>query len=746
MIHSRSKFLLWLVALVALLSLGLAPEPPALGEIFGQRLATAQAPTLVGHWTFEPGSELLDLTGNFDNLVLNGATVANGQLDVSVGQWAIASNYTGPSIENKTLISWLYLENLDVTAGSALTIDRVSSDHFDGIVYAERQYHRWMSGSSNYIRTQDPVPGFEETEAGQCIVMAITYENVGGLAHITLYRNGVPIGEYTQGSIGSWPTGDAEVFFGIRHGSTAGGPGNLDALIEEARIYDDVLSQAQIEELNFCSVTLTVNKAGTGTGTVTSDPAGINCGGDCTEVYDINTVVTLTPTPDGDSDFAGWSGDADCSDGQVTMDADKTCTATFNLKPGTIIIEKQTLPDGSTQDFEFQPSYGANFFLADGQTNNSGDLVPGTYSVAEVNVPAGWDLTSATCDDDSAPGNIGLAPGETVTCTFTDTQRGTITIVKDAIPDDPQDFDFTGDLGNFTLDDAVPDDTDGISNTITFPNLFPATYTVTETVPFGWQITTIVCDDGSPTQVPTGTASIDLAPGKVVTCTFTNEALDSDGDGVPDSVEGTGDRDGDGIPDNEDYDPTGYFYDEITGQIIPGGQVAVTGPGVITIVQDGSGGFYQFTTDGTAGTYTMQVTLPPRHVWSNTCLQQDPPPFDPTGSPNPTVLGNGENGATGFLTSNACTRYYLSFDLEAGDPFIFNNNFPLQPPMPVGGYIVPVNKLELVALRPFDWAQDKLGPSAWLRASSGQAPWLGLVALASLAALMVALVRRRRSG
>jgi hypothetical protein len=152
---------------------------------------------------------------------------------------------------------------------------------------------------------------------------------------------------------------------------------------------------------------------------------------------------------------------------------------------------------------------------------------------------------------------------------------------------------------------------------------------------------------------------------------------DADGDGMGDVCEGTGDRDGDGIPDNEDYDPTGYFYDETTGQIIVGGQIAVTGPGAVTIVHDGSNGYYQFTTDGTAGTYTIQVTLPPGYGWSDTCLRQDPPPFDPTGGPNPTVLGNGENGATGLLTSNACTPFYLTFDLAAQDPLIFNNNFPI---------------------------------------------------------------------
>ncbi len=74
---------------------------------------------------------------------------------------------------------------------------------------------------------------------------------------------------------------------------------------------------------------LTVTTVGTGTGTVTSSPAGIDCGGDCSEDYDYNTGVTLTATADADSFFAGWSGDADCLDGIVTMDTAKSCTATF---------------------------------------------------------------------------------------------------------------------------------------------------------------------------------------------------------------------------------------------------------------------------------------------------------------------------------------------------------------------------------------------------------------------------------
>ncbi|HYB73317.1 MAG TPA: PQQ-dependent sugar dehydrogenase, partial [Candidatus Sulfotelmatobacter sp.] len=75
--------------------------------------------------------------------------------------------------------------------------------------------------------------------------------------------------------------------------------------------------------------TLIVTRAGAGTGTITASPGTINCGADCEEIYPSGTVVTLTATPAGGYSFTGWSGDPDCADGQVTMTANKTCTATF---------------------------------------------------------------------------------------------------------------------------------------------------------------------------------------------------------------------------------------------------------------------------------------------------------------------------------------------------------------------------------------------------------------------------------
>jgi len=79
---------------------------------------------------------------------------------------------------------------------------------------------------------------------------------------------------------------------------------------------------------NLITRTLTVAKVGLGGGSVTSSPAGIDCGATCSASFNLSAAVTLTATPDSGSVFAGWGG-ACAVDGTVTMDADKACTATF---------------------------------------------------------------------------------------------------------------------------------------------------------------------------------------------------------------------------------------------------------------------------------------------------------------------------------------------------------------------------------------------------------------------------------
>jgi hypothetical protein len=82
------------------------------------------------------------------------------------------------------------------------------------------------------------------------------------------------------------------------------------------------------------SYTLAVVLAGGGTGNVSSDPAGINCGdgsADCTVVLSAGTVITLTATPATDSSFSGWGGDASGTDNPIliTMDSNKSIDANF---------------------------------------------------------------------------------------------------------------------------------------------------------------------------------------------------------------------------------------------------------------------------------------------------------------------------------------------------------------------------------------------------------------------------------
>ena len=77
---------------------------------------------------------------------------------------------------------------------------------------------------------------------------------------------------------------------------------------------------------------LTVQKAGLGSGRVTSNPPGIDCGSDCSELFPEDSSVTLTATPSPGSVFVGWDGycygpEPTCT---VAMYSSRIVTAYFN--------------------------------------------------------------------------------------------------------------------------------------------------------------------------------------------------------------------------------------------------------------------------------------------------------------------------------------------------------------------------------------------------------------------------------
>ncbi|MBK6595404.1 MAG: hypothetical protein IPG23_23310 [Burkholderiales bacterium] len=117
-------------------------------------------------------------------------------------------------------------------------------------------------------------------------------------------------------------------------------------------------------------------------------------------------------------------------------------------------------------------------------------LPAGTYAFTETQVP-GWTLSSISCTPSSGTSTnltagsatIVLAAGDNIVCTFVNTKptTGSITIVKDAQPNDAQDFAFTpsqATMPQFLLDD---DSDSTLSNMKAYSGLPAGTYAFTET-------------------------------------------------------------------------------------------------------------------------------------------------------------------------------------------------------------------------------------------------------------------------
>src|SRR4029077_3552256 len=95
--------------------------------------------------------------------------------------------------------------------------------------------------------------------------------------------------------------------------------------------------------------TLSISRQGLGSGTVTSSPAGIDCGTACTATYDSGTVVTLTATPAANATFDGWTGGGCSGTGPctLTLTAHTTVTASFSVRRLPLSISRQGLGSGT---------------------------------------------------------------------------------------------------------------------------------------------------------------------------------------------------------------------------------------------------------------------------------------------------------------------------------------------------------------------------------------------------------------
>jgi surface protein len=176
---------------------------------------------------------------------------------------------------------------------------------------------------------------------------------------------------------------------------------------------------------------LTVTKSGTGNGTVTSIPAGIDCGAACEASYPAGTVVTLTAAPAAGSVFEGWSGacTGETSTCQVTVNEASNVTATFT-RLHTLLVTKDgagsgvvtSSPAGIDCGAECEAIYAAGTVVTLTATADDGSAFVGWSGSC-----AGTDLSCQVTMDAAKGITATFTPVYTLTLTKTGAGSGTVT-------------------------------------------------------------------------------------------------------------------------------------------------------------------------------------------------------------------------------------------------------------------------------------------------------------------------------
>ena len=155
------------------------------------------------------------------------------------------ANVNRSALDDKTLAVWAAPANLTQRGGTALTIDDCAGG-FDGIVFGELAQGKWMAGSNGFSRTQmNQAASPRETTNYTCwTAIAITYKG----RDVTIYWNGQKYAHYTMASPPHGLPPESVAVIGMRH-LLQGDDAHFAGTIEDARIYDRALSQAEILKL-----------------------------------------------------------------------------------------------------------------------------------------------------------------------------------------------------------------------------------------------------------------------------------------------------------------------------------------------------------------------------------------------------------------------------------------------------------------------------------------------------------------
>jgi hypothetical protein len=216
----------------------------------------------------------------------------------------------------------------------------------------------------------------------------------------------------------SWNASSQAGWIAIQSGSTGTGNGTTTYTVascsgDSSRTGTLTVAGAllTVTQLGVSQYSLSVNKTGTGSGSVSTVPAST--------VFSQGTGVTLTASPDSNSTFAGWSGGCSgispaCS---LTMNASVAVTAAFNLKTFTIAATAgangSMSPQGSlsvnygaSQGFTITPAAG--YGIRDVKVDGNSIGAPTTYLFGNVSASHTISATFAALPS-PAPADFVLA-------------------------------------------------------------------------------------------------------------------------------------------------------------------------------------------------------------------------------------------------------------------------------------------------------------------------------------------------
>jgi PKD repeat protein len=291
-----------------------------------------------------------------------------------------------------------------------------------GLIVADNGSDMYVSGTYDTRWNNDILnPAFRALTASNFEVITLGYRGASGpiaAASATPATGASPLLVSFDGTASSTPNGNIVSYawdFGngihgsgatVSHNYTTGG--TFTALLT---ITDNTGATASSSVSIAVNSKMTINRGGTGTGTVTSADGKINCGTTCTQAFPFNSAVSLTPTAAVGSTFLSWSG-AECGN-VVIMSTDRYCTAIFNQidanKPPKAVISAMPVSgiapltvmfDGSASSDIDGRVAGYSWSFGDG-TSGFGATVSHLYSKG-----GGYTATLSVADDLNAVSSV----------------------------------------------------------------------------------------------------------------------------------------------------------------------------------------------------------------------------------------------------------------------------------------------------------------------------------------------------